>query len=144
MIQSPAPEWPFQQVCMDYFFIGDHAYLVIVDRYSGWPSVFHFRPGQTTAPYLLAVLCNHFATFGIPEESSSDGGPQFESEAFRNFLRTWGIHFRLSSVGYAQSNGRAEVGVKTMKKLPHNNISPDGSLNNNKVLRARILQYSSP
>ena len=72
MIQSPAPEWPFQQVCMDYFFIGDHAYLVIVDRYSGWPSVFHFRPGQTTAPYLLAVLRNHFATFGIPEESSSD------------------------------------------------------------------------
>ena len=83
---------------------------------------------------------SHFATFDIPEESSSDGQPQFESEAFRNFLRTWGIHFRLSSVGYAQSNGRAEVGVKTMKRLLHNNVSPDGSLNNNKVLRA-LLEY---
>ena len=65
---------------MDYFFIGEHAYLVIVDRYSGWPSVFHFRPGQTTAGHLISVLRNHFATFGIPEESSSDGGPQFESQ----------------------------------------------------------------
>ena len=140
IIMSPPPEWPFQQVCMDYFFVGEHAYLVIVDRYSGWPSVFHFRPGQTTATHLLAVLRNHFATFGIPEESSSDGGPQFESQAFRTFLRTWGIHFRLSSVGYAQSNGRAEVGVKTMKRLIHNNISPDGSLNNDKILTA-LLEY---
>ena len=140
IIQSPAPEWSFQQICMDYFFIGDHAYLVVVDRYSGWPSVFHFKPGQTTAPYLLSVLRNHFASFGVPEESSSDGGPQFESEAFKSFLRTWGIHFRLSSVGYAQSNGRAEVGVKSMKRMLHNNISANGSLNNDKILRA-LLEY---
>ena len=102
---------------MDYFFIRDHAYLVAVDRYSGWPSVFHFRPGQTTARHLLAVLRNHFATFGIPEESSSDRGPQFESEAFRTFLQVWGILFRLSSVEYAQSNGRAEVGVKNYETI---------------------------
>lgn len=140
IILSPSPEWPFQQVCMDYFFIGAHAYLVVVDRYSGWPSVFHFRPGQTTAKHLLSALRNHFATFGIPEESSSDGGPQFESQTFKTFLRTWGIDFRLSSVGYAQSNGRAEVGVKTMKRLLHNNISPDGSLDNDKVLTA-LLEY---
>ena len=30
LILSPSPEWPFQLVCMDYFFIGDHAYLVVV------------------------------------------------------------------------------------------------------------------
>ena len=143
IILSPAPEWPFQQVCMDYFFIRDHAYLVAVDRYSGWPSVFHFRPGQTTARHLLAVLRNHFATFGIPEESSSDRGPQFESEAFRTFLQVWGILFRLSSVEYAQSNGRAEVGVKTMKRLLHNNISPDGSLNNDSLeCIARVPQHT--
>ena len=125
---------------MDYFFVGDHAYLVIIDRYSGWPSVFHFKPGQTTAACLLAVLRNEFATFGIPEEVSSDGGPQFESEAFRTFLRQWGVRFRLSSVEYAQSNGRAEVGVKSMKRLIHNNISSNGSLNNNKILRV-LLEY---
>ena len=140
IIQSAAPEWPFQQICMDYFFIGDHAYLVVVDRYSGWPSVFHFKPGQTTAPYLLSVLRNHFASFGVPEESSSDGGPQFEADAFKSFLHQWGIHFRLSSVGYAQSNGCAEVGVKSMKRLLHNNISANGSLNNDKILRA-LLEY---
>ena len=96
-----------------------------------------------TARHLLAVLRNHFATFGIPEESSSDRGPQFESEAFRTFLQVWGILFRLSSVEYAQSNGRAEVGVKTMKRLLHNNISPDGSLNNDSLeCIARVPQHT--
>ena len=56
------------------------------------------------------------------------------------FLKTWGIDSRLSSVGYAQSNGRAEAGVKTMKRILTDNVSKDGSLNNNKVLAA-LLQY---
>lgn len=43
-------------------------------------------------------------------------------------------------VEYPQSNGRAEVGVKTMKRLIHNNVSSDGSLNNNKIMRP-LLEY---
>ena len=141
MISSPSPEWPFQQICMDYFEMDNsHSYLITVDRYSGWPSVFHFKPGQATAQKLLSTLRNLFATFGIPEEASSDGGPQFKAEQFTDFLNNWKIHHRKSSVGYAQSNGRAEVGVKTMKRILRNNLSADGSLNNDKVLAA-ILEY---
>ena len=62
------------------------------------------------------------------------------SKQFTDFLNDWNIHHRLSSVGYAQSNGRAEVGVKTMKRILRNNLSADGSLNNNNFLAA-ILQY---
>lgn len=62
LILSPAPEWPFQQVCADYFFIESHGYLVVVDRYSGWPCAFHFPPGHTTTAKLLAVLRDLFAT----------------------------------------------------------------------------------
>ena len=81
MLPSPAPEWPFQQICMDYFEMesNSHSYLITVDRYSGWPSVFHFKPGQATAHKLLSTLRNLFATFGVPEEASSDGSPQFET-----------------------------------------------------------------
>ena len=141
MISSPPPEWPFQQIGMDYFEMDNsHSYLITIDRYSGWPSVFHFKPGQATAQKLLSTLRNLFATFGIPEEASSDGGPQFKAEQFTDFLNNWKIHHRKSSVGYAQSNGRAEVGVKTMKRILRNNLSADGSLNNDKVLAA-ILEY---
>ena len=36
---SPDPVYPFQMICADYFCYGGHNYLVIVDRYSGWPYV---------------------------------------------------------------------------------------------------------
>jgi len=36
LILTPSPEWPFQQICTDYFELNGHAYLAIVDRFSGW------------------------------------------------------------------------------------------------------------
>ena len=71
LILSPAPKWPFQQVCADYFFIESHGYLVVVDRYSGWPCAFHFPPGHTTTAKLLAVLRDLFAT--LPDFNDSPG-----------------------------------------------------------------------
>ena len=35
---------------------------------------------------------------GAADEFSSDGGPQFTSTAFTEFLQTWGVAHRLSSV----------------------------------------------
>ena len=78
----------------------------------------------------------------MPEEWASDGGPQFIAHEFETFLRNWGIHHRRSSVEYPQSNGRAEVGVKTAKRIIRNNINNDGSLNNDKIIAA-LLQYKN-
>ena len=41
-----------------------------------------------------------------------------------------------------QSNGRAEVGVKTAKRILMDNLNKDGSLNNDKVTAA-LLQYKN-
>ena len=72
----------------------------------------------------------------------SDGGPQFTSHTFTNFLKSWGIYHRLSSAEYPQSNGRAEIGVKTAKRILMNNLGKDGSLNNDRVTAA-LLQYKN-
>ena len=56
------------------------------------------------------------------------------------FLKDYGVHHRLSSVAYARSNGRAELGVKTVKRLMMENTSPNGDLNNDSFQRA-MLQY---
>ena len=48
-----------------------------------------------------------------PEELSTGGEQQFISTVFQNFLTKWEVTHRLSSVEYPQSNGRAELGVKT-------------------------------
>ena len=49
-------------------------YLVLVDRYSHWPTVYSSSNG---ASGLISSLRGVFSTFGIPEELASDGGPEF-------------------------------------------------------------------
>ena len=141
IIMSPPPEWPFQQLCADYFDIDGHYYLIVVDRYSGYPCISHFKPGQATTNNLIKECRLLFSTFGVPEEWGSDGGPQFK-QSFQEFLDTWGIQHRLSSVDYPHSNSRAEAGVKTAKRILLENLNKDGSLNNDKVTAA-LLQYKN-
>ena len=55
-----------------------------------------------------------FSKNGIPEVIISDGGPQFRSE-FRNFAQEWGFQYIQSSPYHHQSNGEAEIFVRTVK-----------------------------
>ena len=140
---SPAPLYPFQQICMDFFQRGHHAYLSVVDRFSGWISVYHF-PNRTTSSKLINSCRDLFATYGAPEEISTDGGLQFTSAEFQEFLKNWGTRHRLSSAEYPQSNGRAEASVKSAKKIIHDNTNPDGSLNNDRFARAILQHRNTP
>ena len=140
MIHPNVPEWPFQMICMDYFSHESHTYLVVVDRFSGWPLVYHIKSGEATSRILIQICCEIFMSYGLPEDLSSDGGSQLKSGEFLQFLEAWGIHHQRSSVEYPQSNGRAEVGVKTMRRIIGDCISNNGDLNNDKVVAA-ILQY---
>ena len=40
---SVNPIYPFQMICMDFFEIDHHQYLVLVDRFSGWIIMYHFK-----------------------------------------------------------------------------------------------------
>ena len=140
IILTQLPDWPFQSLCTDYFFIEGHSYLVVVDRFSAWICIYYFKPGEATSKTLIDIFRDLFTSYGAPDVVSSDGGPQFTAQSFQDFLKCWGVHHRLSSVGYAQSNGRAEAAVKTAKRIIRDNVAQDGSLNNDKVARS-LLQY---
>ena len=133
------PVYPFQCICADYFTYKGVSYLVIVDRYSGWPII---EKAGNGAAGLVDKLRATFNTFGIPEELASDGGPEFTASATGTYLREIGTHHRLSSVAFAHSNCRAELGVKTVKRLLTDNVGPNGNLNNNAFHRA-LLQYKN-
>ena len=50
----------------------------------------------------------------------------------------------MSSVGFPQSNGRAEVAVKTAKHLLVSNTGPTGSLDHDRFLRAMLQLRNTP
>jgi len=140
---TPSPIYPFQSICMDFFQLGHHEYISIVDRFSCWIAIYHF-PNGTTSGKLIKVCRDLFTAYGAPEEVSTDGGLQFTSSEFQGFLKDWGIKFRLSSAEYPQSNGRAEASVKSAKKIIRDSTNTDGSLNNDKAARATLQHRNTP
>ena len=134
------PEFPFQKVCVDYFTFVNRNYLVLVDRYSNWPVVFQ-EPGR--AEHLIGRLREIFQTFGVPEELTSDGGPQFTAEITEDFLKSWGVHHRRASVANPHANSRAEIAVKTVKRMLQANTSAVGSLNVDAFQRAMLIYRNS-
>ena len=54
IILTDPPVYPFQKICADYFSLGQHSYLTVVDRFTSWIMVYHFAD-QATADELISV-----------------------------------------------------------------------------------------
>ena len=114
---DPMPLVPFAEVAADLFTHAGKQYLAAVDRLSGWPCVWPLRLDTSTTK-VKKCLREMFVTYGVPSRLRSDGGPQFTSQEFENFVKIWDVEHQTSSPHYPQSNGLAESGaVKTMKNL---------------------------
>ena len=71
-VPLPRVDYPFQQICSDYFSLEGRQYLIMVDQYSGWPSMYTAKDANDRE--LVRLLRMHCETFGVPEELTSDGG----------------------------------------------------------------------
>ena len=142
-ISPTLPSYPFQHAATDIFNMAGRKFLVYTDRFSSWTETASTYP-DAKASTICNILRRYFITFGVPEEISADGGPPFDSREMRIFLKEWGVRYRLSSAYFPQSNGRAEVAVKTMKRILSENITPSGSLDTDAVARALLLHRNTP
>ena len=133
------PTRPFQAIAADFFTLRGAGYLVIVDRFSGWPHIVTSLSGQGARGFCRA-LRSYFSTFGVPDELSTDGGPEFSAVETQDLLKRWGVRHRLSSAYHPQSNGRAEVAVKSMKRLLLTHTTADGGIETDAVA-AGLLQF---
>ena len=143
---SDPPRIPFEQIACDYFDLSGKHYLITVDRLSGWVEVIHVKPSTSSAGAkgLCSALRRLFATFGVPTELSSDGGPEFTAPFTLDFYERWGTRHRLSSAYLPHSNGRAEQAVKVMKRLIEENVGPNGDLDNDRLVAALLQHRNTP
>ena len=65
-----------------------------------------------------------FVTFGVPEELTSDGGPQFTAGKTQEFLKSWGVYHRHNLVENPHANCRAQIAVKTVGRMLKDNATP--------------------
>ena len=135
-----SPDYPMQMICSDIAHFGGHTYMVIVDRFSNWPSVYKVAGSKG----LVKALRWHFIAHGGAEELYSDGGPEYTALLTEQFLKRWGVAHRQSSAYHPHANLRAEFGVKVVKRKLRENVGPQGDLNTDKMARALLAYRNTP
>ena len=105
----------WEKIAVDLFSFDNKDFLITVDYFSNYWEI--DKLNNTLATTVVLKLKSHFARFGCPDQVISDNGPQFDSEVFRNFSRTWEFEHLTSSPGNPRANGKAESAVKTAKSL---------------------------
>lgn len=109
----PKTSVPFQRIHIDFYELVGRTFLILADTYSNWLEVFLMN--KTDASSTIEKLRLVFSVFGLPGEIVSDDGPPFGSGEIRRFCESNGIKLTHSPSYHPQSNGEAEVSVRTAK-----------------------------
>ena len=119
-LTSATSPWPFQQWGLDILGPlpvgkGQCKFIIVaVDYFTKWAEA---EPLATITEQKIrnfvwrAIICR----FGVPRALVSDNGKQFDNAKFRDFCAELGIKNYYSSPAHPQSNGQAEVTIRTLK-----------------------------
>jgi hypothetical protein len=135
------PEFPFSHIVADFFQV-DGTYLAMADRYSGWLSIYKLK--KDDGPHIIDTFRKYFSRWGVAKDLTTDGASVFTSGAMKDFYDRWGVHHRVSSAYYPRANKRAEVAVKSAKRLVMENLGPGGSIDTDRFARALLLHRNNP
>lgn len=103
------PKHSWQRLSLDFATFRGNEFLTVVDKYSKWIEAFNM---STTAS---KQLHHCFAAYGLSSTVVTDGGPQFRSQEFKEFLKSNGVNHILTLPYHPVSNGLAERAVQTDK-----------------------------
>ena len=115
MIPSVLPDLPWQKIATDLFEWKGSNYLLIVDYFSRYIEI--AKLSGLSADEVIKHTKSIFARHGIPDTVVSDNGPQYASEAYRDFSKSYQFQHITSSPYYPRSNGEAERAVGVVKSL---------------------------
>ncbi|RUM46313.1 MAG: hypothetical protein DSY80_02390 [Desulfocapsa sp.] len=115
LMTYPIPQHPWQVVASDCFEQGGKHYVIIADLYSDYIEVSEIQ--DLTSSALIHVLKPLFASYGVPMTFISDNGPNYSSQEFQSFSRTWEFKHITTSPHFHKANGKAEASVKIIKRM---------------------------
>ena len=138
LIDNDQPTRPFESVSADFFSNAGKSFLVYADRFSGWPEV-ALCGTDTTTTQTIRFFPTFIRDLGVPVHLRTDGGPQFTSHEFADFLKRWGVEHDMSTPHYHQSNGHSESAVKSVKYLIMK-TAPKGDINNSEAFERGLLE----
>jgi hypothetical protein len=106
--------YPMAEVGADLFEAGKHHFLIVIDKYSGFPLV--ARLNSMTAESIIGHMEKMFFLLGSPGEIKCDNGPCFRIE-FKNWSKERDIVVNNSAPNKPTSNGLAEGAVGIIKHM---------------------------
>ena len=80
----------------------------------------------------------------MAEVVCSDGASVYTAQETQQFFQIWGVRHRVSSAYNAEANIRAEIGVKSAKRLIRDNVGHNGSLHTNNFAQALLAHRNTP
>ncbi|QQP34591.1 Transposon Tf2-6 polyprotein [Caligus rogercresseyi] len=83
LVQDEQPSRPGEAVAADLFLYEGREYLVITDKYSGWPEVYDCGKSGVNTKDVEKAIARWMAPLGVPVRLTTDGGPQFKGEAVK-------------------------------------------------------------
>lgn len=92
---TPLPERPWQKLGTDLFDWKGNKYLLVVDYFSRFIEISRLT-GETCSE-VVKHMKSIFARHGIPEQVTSDNGPQFSAREFTNFSKSYGFSHSTST-----------------------------------------------
>ena len=113
---SVIPEEPWEQISIDFGgrYPDGHYNLVAIDQRTRYPVV--EVVSSTGFKQAKEKLKKTFAYLGIPRRVTSDNGPPFNSEQFKDFAKEEGfVHHRVTP-NHPRANGQVERFMQTLNK----------------------------
>ncbi|XP_045764401.1 uncharacterized protein K02A2.6-like [Maniola jurtina] len=115
MLPHDIPDVPWFKLGSDIFEYRKKYFLILVDYFSNFVEVTELN--SINSKSIIKAMKEQFARHGIPNELLTDNFSAYVSSEFQAFLRAWDIKHVTSSPLYAQSNGKSERSVRTVKNL---------------------------
>ncbi|CAB0045094.1 unnamed protein product [Trichogramma brassicae] len=117
--KTPLTTWPYPnkvwgRIHCDFAKFDGDMYLIVIDAHSKWPEIINCK-NNTDAKRVIQEFKKLIVRFGLPLHCVTDGGPQFRSTDFMNFLKVNCIKHSFSPPYFPATNGAAENFIQTFK-----------------------------